>query len=307
MAVAMDLALIGANGMLACKVRELAPPDYVISNYDLPEFDITNREQVMAEMMHLQPAVIINCAAFTNVDGCESQEELAAKVNGFGPGCLAEAARQVGAVLVHISTDYVFDGRKTAPYQENDPVGPLSAYGRSKLAGEQAILASGLERYFLLRTSWLYGPGGRNFVETIIRLAHERDELRVVADQFGSPTYTGDLAEAIFNLLGLADHSSRLTAHDLYGIYHFSNSGQCSWYEFASEIIAQMKGRGEKLRVERVVPIKTEDYPLPAARPAYSVFSMEKYRQATGAFPPDWCESLGNYLQERNASRITDH
>ena len=196
------LALIGSNGMLARKVRELAPPQYEVVGFDLPEFDLTDRAQVMAEMTRLQPAVIINCAAFTNVDGCESQEELATRVNGAGPGTLAEAAQAVGAILVHISTDYVFAGDKGSPYTESDPTGPLSAYGRSKLAGEAAIVASGLSRYFILRTSWLYGPGGKNFVETMLRLAAERDELRVVADQVGSPTYTGDLAAAIYNLLG---------------------------------------------------------------------------------------------------------
>jgi dTDP-4-dehydrorhamnose reductase len=287
------LALIGANGMLARKLRELAPTGYVVSDYDLPGFDLTGREQVLTEMTRLQPAVIINCAAFTDVDGCETQEELATRVNGDGPGYLAGAAKAVGAVLVHISTDYVFDGRKKNPYLETDQVGPLSAYGRSKLAGERAILASGLERYFIIRTSWLYGPGGRNFVETIIRLAHERDELRVVADQVGSPTYTGDLAEAIFNLLGLADHS-------LYGIYHYANEGQCSWYEFAVEIVELLKGRGEPLRVKSVVPVRTDEYPLPAPRPANSIFSKSKYRTATGAFVPEWQSSLKRYLQERS-------
>lgn len=292
------LALIGANGMLARKVRELATTDYLISSYDLPGFDITNREQVLAEMVRLQPAVIVNCAAFTNVDGCETQEAFATGINGAGPSYLAEAAETVGAVLVHISTDYVFDGRKGSPYLETDPVGPLSAYGRSKLAGEQAILASGLDRFFIIRTSWLYGPGGKNFVETILRLAREREGLRIVADQVGSPTYTGDLAEAIYNLLEL-NASPQSPAPGFYGIYHFSNAGQCSWHEFASEIVAQMKRRGEPLKVKKVVPVRTEEYPLPAPRPAYSVFSKDKYRAATGVEVPGWQESLVKYLEER--------
>lgn len=298
------VALIGANGMLARKVAEQASANgYAMTGFDLPDFDVTNRAQVLATVERFQPAVIINCAAYTNVDGAETEEELAIGVNGLGPGYLAEVAKTVGAVLVHISTDYVFDGRKVSPYLETDPVGPLSAYGRSKLAGEQAILRSGLERYFIIRTSWLYGPGGKNFVETIIRLAKEREELRIVADQVGSPTYTGDLATAIFQLLILSDHGSRITDHDLestpQGIYHFANSGQCSWYEFASEIVAQLKGRGEKLTVKRIVPIRTEEYPLPAPRPAYSVFLKDKYRTATGAFVPDWQISLLKYLDER--------
>jgi dTDP-4-dehydrorhamnose reductase len=289
--------------MLAHKVLELAPNHYMITGFDLPDFDLTDRAQVSAEIERLQPAVIVNCAAYTNVDGAESDEELATRVNGAGPGYLAEAAKTTGAVLVHISTDYVFDGRKQSPYLETDPVGPISAYGRSKLAGEQAILTSGLERYFIIRTSWLYGPGGRNFVETIIRLSQERKELRVVADQFGTPTYTGDLAEAMFYLLKLTDHDLKNSPHPSpltpYGIYHFSNSGQCSWQEFAIEIIAQMRRQGASLKVERVVPIRTEEYPLPAPRPAFSVFSKGKYRAATGATIPDWQGRLNHYLQER--------
>jgi dTDP-4-dehydrorhamnose reductase len=324
----MKLALIGSNGMLARKVRELAPAHYEVVGFDLPEFDLTDREQVLAEITRLQPAVIVNCAAFTNVDGCETQEELATRVNGAGPGYLAAAAQAVGAVLVHISTDYVFAGDKGTPYLETDPTRPLSAYGRSKLVGEQAIVASGLTRYFILRTSWLYGPGGKNFVETMLRLAAERDELRVVADQIGSPTYTGDLAVAIYNLLkavtrddeavtrhallvtGSASeppvtrHPSPILNHpspvtDLFGLYHFSNQGETSWYGFAAEIISQARQQGELLRATRVVPIATSDYPLPAPRPAYSVFSKEKYLAATGAIIPDWRESLAFYLRER--------
>jgi len=307
------LALIGSGGMLARKVSEQAAANgYAVAGFDLPDFDLTDRAQVLAEMERVRPKVIINCAAYTNVDGAESDEALATRVNGLGSGYLAGAAMAVGAVLVHISTDYVFDGCKSSPYLETDPVGPLSAYGRSKLAGEQAILASGLERYFIVRTSWLYGPGGRNFVETIMRLAREREELRIVADQVGSPTYTGDLAEAIFNLLAVSAnlwvHQQPTTSNQQpaaspqspvpspYGIYHFSNAGQCSWYEFASEIVAQLQGRGEALKVKRVVPIRTEEYPLPAPRPAYSVFSKEKYRLATGAEVPGWQDSLARYL-----------
>lgn len=287
------LALIGGNGMLAYKVRELAPPSYEVVGFDLPDFDLTDCGQVLAEMARLQPAVIVNCAAFTNVDSCETEEELATRVNVAGPGHLAAAAQAVGAVLVHISTDYVFAGDKGSPYVESDATGPLSAYGRTKLAGEDAIIASGLTRYFILRTSWLYGPGGKNFVETMLRLAAERDELRVVADQVGSPTYTGDLAQAIYRLLAGAERSGH------YGLYHFSNGGETSWHGFAAEIVAQARQLGELLPVARIVPIATSDYPLPAPRPAYSVFSKEKYLVATGAPLPPWQESLTRYLRER--------
>ena len=290
-----NLVLVGANGMLAQAVKSQAPDRYKITCLDLPEFDLTNRDQVLGRMREIAPAVIVNCAAYTNVDGCETNEETATAVNGLGPSYLAEAARKAGATLVHISTDYVFDGRQSAPYTEEDATNPLSAYGRSKLKGEQAILESGLEQYFIIRTSWLYGPGGKNFVETIIRLAKEREDLRIVADQVGSPTFTADLARAIFNLLAL--HTNHPSSP--HGIYHFSNQGICSWYEFGKEILAQLAESGVPVKVKRILPIGTDEYPLPAVRPAYSVFAKEKYSRATGAAIPDWRESLATYFRTR--------
>jgi len=284
--------LIGAKGMLAQAVRKLAPEVYEILPFDLPDFDITDREQVLEVVIGLKPDVILNCAAYTNVDGCESEEEVAARVNGDGPGYLAEAARETDATLVHISTDYVFDGTGREPYREEDPTHPVSAYGRTKLRGEESIVASGLERFFIIRTSWLYGPGGGNFVETIIRLAGEREELRIVADQIGCPTFTEDLAAAIFRILEVARDG-------LYGIYHFSNEGACTWHDFAEEILRQARENGEPLKVRSVLPIRTEEYPLPARRPAFSVFSKEKYRRVTGAKFPEWKESLERYMKKR--------
>lgn len=287
------LALIGANGMLARMVRHLVPPYFDVTSFDLPDFDITDRDLVLSAMMHLRPYVIVNCAAYTDVDGCETNEELALRVNGKGPGYLAEAALETGATLVHISTDYVFAGDKTGPYSEDDPTGPLSSYGRSKLEGEKAIPASGLARYFIIRTSWLYGPGGKNFVETILRLAGEREELRIIADQLGSPTFTEDLANVIFSLLEIED------AQRPYGIYHVSNSGSCSWYEFAVEIVRLARLNKLPVKVERVIPIRTEDYPLPARRPSYSIFSKQKYETITGRTIPEWRESLIKYFAVR--------
>jgi dTDP-4-dehydrorhamnose reductase len=284
------LALIGANGMLAQAVKKAALPHYETVSFDLPEFDLTDRQQVLSALTDLRPQVIINCAAFTNVDGCETQEELATRVNGSGPGYLAEAAKSIDAVLVHISTDYVFDGSKTTPYTEEDRPHPVSAYGRSKLAGEEAIRSSGFERYFILRTSWLYGSGGKNFVETIIRLAAEREELRVVADQVGSPTHTEDLAVAIFKLL---------TSQAAYGIYHFANLGECSWHAFAEAIVDELRQRGMASRVKQIVPLSTDQYPLPARRPAYSVFSRMKYQAAAGPNVPDWRTALHRYFDLR--------
>ncbi len=293
MTVKSKLLLVGSKGMLAQKVAEQAGEDRAITLVDLPEFDLASAEQVRATVKGLAPDLIINCAAFTNVDGCESQEELANIVNGTAVGFLANAALAVDACLVHISTDYVFSGTGNTPLSEDGQVSPQSAYGRSKLQGEEALLASGLEKYFILRTSWLYGPGGNNFVETILRLAKEREQLGIVADQVGSPTYTGDLAAAIFNLVSSAGNNSN------YGIYHFSNDGACSWYDFATAIVDLARHNNETLTVEQIAPIKTEDYPLPAKRPAYSVFNKEKYCRVTGKIIPTWQESLQKYFLER--------
>ncbi len=289
------LALIGAGGMLARMVREMAPPEYEILPFGRSDFDVTNRSRVLKELTSLRPDVILNCAAYTHVDGAEAEEPLATEVNGAGPGHLAEAALLCGATLLHISTDYVFDGEKGSPYTEEDRPNPRSAYGRSKLAGEQAILASGLKAFFIVRTSWLYGPGGKNFVETIIRLGKEREELRIVADQVGTPTYTRDLARALFNLLDLPQNP---VGAEPFGIYHVSGAGEASWYEFAKAILACLAST-EEVKARRVFPISTEEYPLPARRPAYSVFSKAKYRRATGAEIPDWRASLKDYVQRR--------
>lgn len=281
------IALIGANGMLASAVKRLLPDGYRIDAYDLPDFDLTDRDQVFA-LKQRSPQVIFNCAAYTNVDGCEENRELAMKVNGEGPGLLAELAQELGAVLVHVSTDFVFAGDKQQPYRETDATGPLSVYGQSKLLGEERIVASGLQRYFIVRTSWLYGAGGNNFVETMIRLAKERDELKVVADQRGAPTWTDDLATALFALLET----------EAYGLYHFSNRGECSWHQFAVEIIDQV-GKTEQLKVKAVLPIPTEGYPLPAVRPKYSVMSKEKIIKTTQFDIPVWQQSLSSYLKQR--------
>ncbi|MDW7643571.1 MAG: dTDP-4-dehydrorhamnose reductase [Desulfuromonadales bacterium] len=295
------IALIGSNGMLATMLKRVFPASWEIHAFDLPEFDITGAAQVREVMAQLRPDVIINCAAFTKVDLCESEQETAFKVNGQGPGNLAEAAHQVGAVLVHISTDFVFAGDKTTPYTEDDAVGPQSVYGRSKLEGEVAIIDSPLERYYIVRTSWLYGPGGPNFVETIARLAAEREELGIVADQHGTPTFTGDLAEAIIRLLALeaTPHPSPLTPQNPYGLYHFSNEGECTWYDFACEIVTQLRERGAGLKAKTIKPLRTEEFPVPAKRPSYSVLSKEKYKRTTGTKVPEWKRSLRKYFDNR--------
>jgi len=291
------LALIGGRGMLAQAVQKAARDCYQIHTLSRPEIDITEVDAVYSVLGELRPKVIVNCAAYTNVDGCETDADTAFAVNGDGPKNLASVARKIGATLVHISTDYVFPGNGDTPYRESDATAPRSVYGRSKLAGEEGIVASGLEKYFIIRTSWLYGAGGKNFVETMVRLGKERDELRVVSDQIGSPTLTSDLADAIFNLLALERRGGIVP----YGTYHFSNDGLCSWHGFAEAILAEAKASGEPIVAKRVLPIGTEDYPLPAPRPGYSVLSKDKYCRATGAKVPLWQESLAVYFKkERN-------
>jgi dTDP-4-dehydrorhamnose reductase len=309
------VALIGANGMLATSVRRRTPEHYTLHPFDLPDFDMTDRALVLQTMTQLSPDVIINCAAYTNVDGAESEQNLAMLVNGTSVGYLAEAAREVDAVLVHISTDYVFDGRKEEPYEESDVPSPVSVYGRSKLLGEESIRSTNLTRYFIVRTSWLYGPGGANFVETILRLAGERDELRIIDDQIGSPTYTVDLADAIFNLLATAGVDGERADADEgsdqqisspgspFGVYHFANEGDCSWYEFACAIVEEAQCLSYPVKVRKIDPIATHEYPLPANRPANSIFCKEKYRACTGADIPDWRAGLRAYLNARDNLR----
>ncbi len=294
------LALVGAGGMLGRMIQALAPKDFAVYPLGHRRLDLTDHSSVAAAMEEVVPDVIINCAAYTNVDGAESDERTAFQVNGEGPALLASAARKYSATLVHISTDFVFDGKNSSPYLEEDKPGPLSVYGCSKLQGEIEVIKSGLEKYFIIRTSWLFGPGGKNFVETISRLAREREELRIVADQRGTPTYTEDLAGAIFNLLALEKRTHQGGCP--YGLYHFSNQGACSWYEFACEIVSLLKKNGRPLKVKRIVPIATEDFPLPARRPAYSVLCKQKYISATGGDIPFWTESLRKYfLIQKNA------
>lgn len=280
-------------------IHRHAPGEYEMAPLDLPDFDITDPDRVFETMNRIAPDVIVNCAAYTDVDGCETNEDTAMAVNGRAPGYLADAAARTGALLIHISTDYVFSGESQAPYTENDEPRPISAYGRTKLAGERAIIESGLTHYFIIRTSWLYGPNGKNFVESILRLARERVELRVVADQVGSPTYTADMARAIFQILEKTDRSSS------FGIYHFANQGACSWYEFASAIVSEASAMGTGLKVEKVTPITTAEYPLPARRPSYSVLSTDKFHSLTHQPIPAWQDGLQRYLRLRTEQRET--
>jgi dTDP-4-dehydrorhamnose reductase len=230
-----------------------------------------------------EPDVVVNCAAFTDVDGAEEREDVAQKVNAGGAGTLASAAREVGARVVYISTDYVFSGEKRDPYVESDEVGPRTAYGRTKLAGEQETAEVNPD-HVIARTAWLFGANGKNFVETMIKLGGERGELKVVDDQIGCPTWTGHLAQALV----------QLAEGELTGVVHTAGAGTVSWHGFATEIFRET---GMDVTVN---PCTTEEFPRPAPRPAYSVLVSER-----GGAPvlPDWREGLREYLSERTATR----
>jgi dTDP-4-dehydrorhamnose reductase len=281
--------VVGAKGMLGATLcRILAERGGDVTGLDMPDIDITSVESAAGVFKRVAPQVVYNCAAYTDVDGCETNEETAHAVNARGVGVLAEQAAAIGAAMVHVSTDYVFDGSKTTAYVEEDITSPISAYGRTKLAGEEALSAQKPANWYILRTSWLYGQGGKNFVDTIARLALEREELRVVADQFGCPTYTEELAAGMIALVE-ADAES--------GVYHFSGEGETSWHGFATAIVEELRRLGAKVKAEQVVPVKTGEFPTVAERPAYSVMSKDKFYGAAGWRPAQWRETLARYLE----------
>lgn len=253
------------------------------------ELDICDLEAIEKVLARTQARVLFNCAAYTQVDKAESEGERAWQVNALAPGLLARACQAYDCRLIHISTDYVFDGQASTPYPEDAPTRPLGSYGQSKRAGEVAVLQSS-DAHLVVRTAWLYGVGGSNFVRTILRLAKERERLRVVADQVGSPTWSYDLAVA---LVGLADGNAAG------GIYHLTNSGVTSWYDFAVAIVEEAEALGEKdFRLGDIEPIATADYPTAAARPAYSVLATARAAQLLGAPLPQWRKGLRRMLAQ---------
>ncbi|MBT1076646.1 dTDP-4-dehydrorhamnose reductase [Geobacter grbiciae] len=273
------ILVVGAKGMLGQDLMQVLPGD--VRGVDIEEIDITSPESVRRVLLTLKPRVVVNCAAYTDVDGCETNVDLAMRVNGDGVGHLAAATREIGALLVQVSTDYVFDGTKGTPYVEDDRVNPLSVYGKSKLVGEKKAREN--PDHLIVRTQWLYGHGGKNFVETMLRLAGERTEIAVVDDQIGSPTWTADLSLAITELI---ENNCR-------GTYHAANRGTCSWYEFARAIFAEA-GVGMTVR-----PQSTEELGRPAPRPLYSVLDCDKLTHDAGLELEDWREALKNYLERR--------
>lgn len=285
------ILLFGRNGQIAWELRRtLAPLGQIIAldRHSQPVVDLSRTDTLIQSIRAFQPRWIINAAAYTAVDRAEQEPELAHQVNAVAPGIMAEEGKKIGASLVHFSTDYVFSGEAAVPYREENPTAPQSVYGKSKLAGEQAILASGCD-HLILRTAWVYGSRGRNFLLTMLRLMSERKQLGVVDDQVGSPTWCRLIAEACSQIL--AQQPTGL--NDKAGIYHLTASGQTSWHGFAAAIreFGQQQGilTGE---IAQIQPIKTEQYPTPAKRPAFSVLANQKLARTFGLRLPDWRDSL---------------
>jgi dTDP-4-dehydrorhamnose reductase len=286
------LLVIGKIGQVGWELRRTLAPLGSLVCVDFPEIDLTDPGSIRKWVRETSPSVVINAAAYTAVDKAETESERCHKINGIAPGLLAEEAKKLGALLVHYSTDYVYDGSKSQPYIETDVPNPLSSYGRSKLAGDQAIIASGVA-HIIFRLCWVYGARGQNFMLTIMRLAREREKLRIVSDQFGCPSWSRMIAET--TTLALKTVLAAPSPAQFTGIYHLAASGHTTWHGFASSIVDLMPADQKKCR--QVEPITTAEYPLPARRPAYSVLSCEKLKRTFGLQLPTWNESLRMVLE----------
>jgi dTDP-4-dehydrorhamnose reductase len=285
----IKILVTGANGQLGNELKVLSKtePGFQFIFTDIAELDITSEEAVTAFFLHAKPDAVINCAAYTAVDKAEQETEKANLINAVAVGILARAASVHNAIMVHISTDYVFDGQGHRPYREDDPLNPVSAYARSKYNGETEMLKHAMNGY-IIRTSWLYSSFGANFVKTIMKYGKERGLLNVVFDQIGTPTYARDLAVVILAVI----KSGRVPEKT--EIYHFSDEGVISWYDFAISIVELT---GIKCKIN---PIETKDYPLPAMRPFYSVFNKAKIKQQFGIEIPYWRDSLKDCIDKMN-------
>lgn len=276
------IIITGCNGQLGRAVNKLYAGNvaYELVNTDVGELDITDVDQVMAFVREVKPYAIINCAAHTAVDACETEVDLAYRINAIGPRNLSIAATETDAKMIHISTDYVFDGKGSRPYREFDTVGPQGVYGASKLAGENFV-KDFADKYFIIRTAWLYGDG-KNFVKTMLRLSETHDKVKVVRDQVGSPTSADELAKAIAYLLPTEN----------YGLFHGTCEGDCSWSEFAQEIFSLA---GKKTEVEAIT---TEEYGAVASRPAYSILENYMFKLTSDFMFEDWHDAIARYIKE---------
>ncbi len=283
----MRCLITGAGGLLGSELAQfLREKGETVIEWDLPEADVTVVEKTITGIHQVKPDLIFHLAAWTDVDGCEREPARALTVNFHGTWAVALGAAELGCKIVYISTDYVFDGKSKRPYREDDAARPLSVYGRTKFMGEQAVVRS-CQRWFIVRTSWLFGRYGENFVDTICRQGKKEKVIRVVNDQIGSPTYARDLCPALWEIAW----------SEKFGVYHLSNSGQCSWFDFAREIVKVCQLNCE------VIPITTEECGRLAPRPKYSVLDNRNYRQRFRKTLRPWPEALRSYLDEISATK----
>ncbi len=288
--------ILGAHGQLGIELQKAFQSAGEVVALGREWCDLANPESIRKAMVEVGPALVLNAAAYTAVDRAESEPQLAARVNGVAPGVLAQEARKLGAMLVHYSTDYVFDGSKKGPWEEDDPVNPLNTYGRTKLAGELEIAEAG-GRHLIFRTSWVYSPHGTNFLRTMLRLGNEREQLRVVNNQVGAPTSAAALARATRSVIDRG-------VDDMYcGIYHMTCAGQTSWCGFAREIFRRAPAPEGKKWPE-VIGIRDTEYPTPAKRPKNSVLSNAKLQARFGVELPHWEDALGEALAEMSAAQM---
>lgn len=288
----MRILLTGKTGQVGYELERSLQGLGEIIALDRSQMDLANLDQVRAVIRSIKPDLIINPAAYTAVDKAESAPELAMCINGAAPGVMAQEAKRLGAAMIHYSTDYVFDGTKITPYSEDDPTCPINVYGATKLAGEQAIQAAGIP-HLILRTSWVYGMRGNNFLRTMLRLAQEREELRIVADQHGAPTWCRTIADTTARIVALAEDAknTREWWQQRSGIYNLTAQGQTTWYGFTQAILENAAVANKLAKQPRLSPIATRDYPLPARRPTHSALSCERLMETfTGL--PDWDKAL---------------
>ncbi len=290
-----NVVVVGSGGMLGWEaVESLTDAGFKVAPLDIPIIDITKRESVRSVLGGIgSPGLLINCAAYTAVDKAESEPETAFAVNRDGPANLSDECEGLGIPLIHISTDYVFNGKSDRPYREEDAADPLNVYGLSKWEGEEAV-RSRLARHLIVRTSWLYGSRGQNFVKTMLKLGKEREELKVVSDQFGCPTWSFDLAGS---LVRIAERALSGSEEIPWGTYHFCGEGITTWYHFALAILDEARRR-EPARIARVSPVPSSSYPTVAARPMYSALDCGKIGMSFGISTPGWERSLSSLMDK---------
>ena len=296
-----EILILGKQGQIAWELQVTLAALGNITVLGSQQLDLANPDEIRAKIRSIQPDIIVNAAAYTAVDKAETEPELCTSINATAPGILAELAQASQALLVHYSTDYVFDGTKTSPYLETDLTNPLGVYGASKLAGEQAIIQVDCP-HLIFRTTWVYGNRGKNFLLTILRLAAERSELKIVADQVGAPTWSRSIAAATSQIIAQCHRDSRSEQlsqrSSIRGLYNLSAAGQTSWHGFASQIVSQYRSQypDRPLAIQNILPIPSSDYPTPAQRPANSVLDNSKILADFGVQLPDWNLSLHQLL-----------